>query len=182
LLAGAALATGGAVVQGVFRDPLVSPSILGTTAGASLGGQLAMLAMVSGSPLASLAVSAEMMLPLGCLAGQAFPCHRAHLLSRTHGHADSHPYWVHPVVAFPRDLKLHHQPGAGFLGHESAVVSFTLGGVGGVSTRQLLAAVPMVGIGIVACWLWSDNLDLLLSGEDEASSLGVEVGRADAGP
>ena len=59
-----------------------------------------------------------------------------------------------------------------------AVVSFTLGGVGGVSTRQLLAASPLVAIGIVACWLWSDNLDLLLSGEDEAASLGVEVGRA----
>ncbi|MEJ2369781.1 MAG: iron chelate uptake ABC transporter family permease subunit, partial [Gemmatimonadales bacterium] len=34
-LAGAALAVGGVVVQGLFRNPLASPSVLGTTAGAS---------------------------------------------------------------------------------------------------------------------------------------------------
>src|SRR3954452_24281701 len=44
-LAGAALAVGGAVLQGLFRNPVVSPSILGTTSGAMLGGQLALLAM-----------------------------------------------------------------------------------------------------------------------------------------
>src|SRR5437762_11551404 len=44
-LAGGALAVGGAVLQGVFRNPLVSPSILGTTAGAMLRGQLSLLAL-----------------------------------------------------------------------------------------------------------------------------------------
>ena len=43
-LAGAALAVGGVVVQGLFRNPLASPSVLGTTAGASFGGQVALLA------------------------------------------------------------------------------------------------------------------------------------------
>ncbi|MGB5313449.1 MAG: iron chelate uptake ABC transporter family permease subunit, partial [Polyangiales bacterium] len=42
-LAGAALAVGGVVVQGLFRNPLASPSVLGTTAGASFGGQVALL-------------------------------------------------------------------------------------------------------------------------------------------
>ena len=43
-LAGAALAVGGVFVQGLFRNPLASPSILGTTAGATLGGQIALIA------------------------------------------------------------------------------------------------------------------------------------------
>src|SRR5690348_9292689 len=42
-LAGSALAVGGVIVQGLFRNPLAEPSILGTTAGASLGGKIAML-------------------------------------------------------------------------------------------------------------------------------------------
>ncbi len=42
-LVGSALAVAGVVVQGLFRNPLVSPSILGTTAGASFGGQAALL-------------------------------------------------------------------------------------------------------------------------------------------
>src|SRR6185503_10596615 len=41
--AGAALAVGGVLVQGLFRNPLASPSVIGTTAGASLGGQLALV-------------------------------------------------------------------------------------------------------------------------------------------
>jgi iron complex transport system permease protein len=179
LLAGAALATGGAVVQGVFRDPLVSPSILGTTAGASLGGQLAMLALVAGSPLASLAVSAEMVLPLGCLLGAGLSL--AIVLTFCRERTGTLTLILTGFILSSLFLALSSFITS--LAQDSwdmsrAVVSFTLGGVGGVSTRQLFAALPLVSIGIVACWLWSDTLDLLLSGEDEASSLGVEVGRA----
>lgn len=42
-LVGAALALAGAVLQGVFRNPLVSPQVLGVSAGASFGGVLVML-------------------------------------------------------------------------------------------------------------------------------------------
>src|SRR5512140_155426 len=63
LLAGAGLAGGGVVVQGVFRNPLVSPSILGTTAGASLGGQVALLALATQA--ADSLLPAELVLPLG---------------------------------------------------------------------------------------------------------------------
>src|SRR3954449_13296558 len=46
-LAGAALAVGGVVAQGLFRNPLVSPDILGTAGGSMLGGQIALLAFAS---------------------------------------------------------------------------------------------------------------------------------------
>src|SRR5262245_37578951 len=42
-LTGAALAVAGVFVQGLFRNPLADPSILGTTSGASLGGQCTLL-------------------------------------------------------------------------------------------------------------------------------------------
>ena len=44
LLVGAALSTAGAAYQGMFKNPLVSPDLLGASAGASLGACLAMLA------------------------------------------------------------------------------------------------------------------------------------------
>jgi iron complex transport system permease protein len=56
-----------------------------------------------------------------------------------------------------------------------AVVSFTLGGVGGVGRQHLLVAFPLVMVGLVALWTWGQHLDLLLSGEDEAASLGIKV-------
>jgi iron complex transport system permease protein len=178
-LAGAALATGGAVVQGVFRNPLVSPSILGTTAGASLGGQLAMLALAAGAPAARLTISAEMVLPAGCLLGAGLSL--AIVLAFCRERAGTLTLILTGFILSSLFLALSSFVTS--LAQDSwdmgrAVVSFTLGGVGGVSARQLVAAVPLISIGIVACWLWSDTLDLLLSGEEEASSLGVGGGRA----
>jgi iron complex transport system permease protein len=178
-LAGAALATGGAVVQGVFRNPLVSPSILGTTAGASLGGQLALLAMAATAPTLRSAMGTEMILPFGCLLGAglslaivlAFCRERTSILTLIlTGFILSSLFLA--LSSFVTSVALDSWD------MSRAVVSFTLGGVGGASPRQVLAIVPFVAIGIFACWRWSPTLDMLLSGEDEASSLGVEVGRA----
>ena len=43
LLVGGALAIGGAALQAVFRNPLVSPEVIGVSSGASFGGALALL-------------------------------------------------------------------------------------------------------------------------------------------
>lgn len=47
LLAGAGLALSGATLQGVFRNPLVGPQVMGVSAGAAFGGTLAILLSVS---------------------------------------------------------------------------------------------------------------------------------------
>jgi len=59
-----------------------------------------------------------------------------------------------------------------------AVVSFTLGGLGGVGWPHVRLALPLVGAGLIAAYLWGRPLDLLLSGDEEASTLGVDVTRA----
>jgi iron complex transport system permease protein len=175
-LAGAALAVGGVVVQGVFRNPLVSPSILGTTAGASLGGQLSLLALAWGG--AGNWLAAEFVLPLGCLIGAGvslgilliFCRERAGtLMLILTGFIMSSLFLA--VGGFATSLAQDQWEVS------RAVVAFTLGGVGGTGARQVATAVPFVLIGLGACWGWSGSLDVLLSGEDEARTLGVEVGQ-----
>ena len=63
---GAALAIAGVMLQGLFRNPLADPSIIGTSAGASLGG---MIMVLLGQLSAAYLASAALLLPLGCLAG-----------------------------------------------------------------------------------------------------------------
>jgi iron complex transport system permease protein len=175
-LAGAALAAGGVVVQGVFRNPLVSPSILGTTAGASLGGQLALLALATQA--ADSILPAELVLPLGCLAGAELGL--AILLLFCRERAGTLTLILTGFILSSLFLAV-----GGFVTSlaqdqwdlSRAVVAFTLGGVGGTGARQAAAAVPFVLIGLVACWGWSGSFDVLLSGEDEARTLGVEVGQ-----
>ena len=52
LLIGAGLAISGAALQGLFRNPLVDPGIIGVTAGAGFGGTLAILLVGGGYPVA----------------------------------------------------------------------------------------------------------------------------------
>ncbi|MBX3275351.1 MAG: iron ABC transporter permease [Sandaracinaceae bacterium] len=177
MLAGGALGAAGAMVQGLFRNPLASPSILGTTAGASFGGQLVLLAH---SGLASAGILAwvppEAVLPLGCLAG-AFASLLV-LLAFVRGGADVLSLLLIGFAltslflslgSFVTTLAVERYE----LGR--AVVAFTLGGLGGVGWTHVRLAAPLVAVGLAAGWLWGRPLDVLLAGEAEAASLGVDV-------
>jgi iron complex transport system permease protein len=180
-LAGAALAVGGVVMQGLFRNPLVSPSILGTTAGSMLGGQLSLLALATLAPgaVAVGGVGLEMVMPAGCLLGAGVAL--AVVLVFTRERSGSLMLVLTGFILNSLFLGL-----ASFVTSMAqdtwdlgrAVISFTLGGVAGVSRGQLMVATPLVLVSIVAVWFWGGTLDVLLSGEDEASTLGVEVGHA----
>jgi iron complex transport system permease protein len=175
LVAGAALAVGGVLVQGLFRNPLASPSILGTTAGATFGGQCVLLA--HGALAGALTgIPAEMLLPIGCLAGALGSL--ALLLLFVRRGADLVALLLTGFVITSLLLSLgsfltslaqeHHELGR-------AVVAFTLGGVSGAGWAHVRLALPLVVVGLVAAHLWGRPLDLLLSGEDEAATLGVDV-------
>lgn len=176
-LAGAALAVGGVVAQGLFRNPLVSPSILGTTGGAMLGGQMAMLGFAALPVLRTIPhLAPSMVLPIGCLVGAEIAL--LILLAFVRERSDNLTLLLTGFILSSLFLSL-----GGFitsLAQDSwdlarAVVSFTLGGVGGVGRRQILLAAPLAVAGIVASFGWGRSLDLLLSGEDEAAALGLEI-------
>jgi iron complex transport system permease protein len=61
------------------------------------------------------------------------------------------------------------------LGLGRAMVAFSLGGVDGKGVRHLALAAPLILAGGLAAWSWGGSLDLMLSGEEEAASMGVDV-------
>lgn len=176
-LAGAALAVGGVVVQGLFKNPLASPSVLGTTAGADLGGKLALVLFdaVIGSQAGGL-LRAEMVLPLGCVLGAV----AALLVLLTIQRATDDMIFLLLTGFLLTSL---FNSFSGFLtsmASESpelarAMIAFGLGDVSGVGLRRVALAAPLVIAGIVAAYLWARPLDLMLSGQEEAAALGVEV-------
>ncbi|MEM9073510.1 MAG: iron ABC transporter permease, partial [Myxococcota bacterium] len=174
LLAGAALAAGGVVVQGLFRNPLASPSVLGTTAGATVGGQLALIV----AALTALPIPPDLIIPLGCLFGALGSL--AFLLFVLRVSDDLLALLLAGFVL--SSLFLSAGSFLTSLAQDSwslgrAVVTFTLGGVSGVGLRQIALVAPLILVSIAACWVWGRPLDLLLSGEEEAQSLGVDVPR-----
>lgn len=176
-LAGAALAVGGVIVQGLFKNPLASPSILGTTAGAELGGKLILVSFHALLGVHWLrGVSAEMLLPLGCVLGAllalvvVLAIHRSNddivfllltgfLLTSLLGSVSS---FLTSVGAEQPELA-------------RAMIAFGMGDVSGVGLRRVALALPLCVAGIVAAFLWARPLDLMLSGQEEAAALGVAV-------
>ena len=179
-LAGGALAAAGVLVQGLFRNPLASPSILGTSAGASLGGICALLGWGAGSEwLRARGIAPELLLPLGCVAGAWLSL--AVLLAvagRSSGIVSLllTGFILSSLFLSVAGLLTSFAQGTWELGR--AVVAFTLGGVDAKGARQVTLALPFVAVGATFGWAWGRHLDLLLSGEDEARSLGVDVVRA----
>lgn len=176
-LSGAALAVGGVALQTLFRNPLVDPSILGTTAGASLGGQLAILVFhLAPTSIRPSFVVPEMLLPLGCLGGALLAL--AILLAvirqtRSELAVLLTGFLLSTLFLSVGALLVSLAQDSWELGR--AVISFTLGGVGGAGVRHVLLAIPLVLAALAALWAWGRPLGLLLSGEDEAKTLGVEV-------
>jgi len=179
-LAGSALAVGGVLVQGLFRNPLASPEVLGTTGGANFVGKLSLL-LFQALLVNDLArgIEPEMLLPLGCLVGALFALVLLLWIAR------SEPDTVVLLLAGFLLSSLFLSLGAFVtsLAQESwevgrAVISFALGSVAGAGKRQAAIILPVAVLGTAAAYGWARPLDIMLSGEDEARVLGVDVDRA----
>jgi iron complex transport system permease protein len=179
-LVGSALAVAGVLAQGLFRNPLASPDLLGTSAGASFAGKLSMLvlqASFTGGTAAGLAF--EAWLPVGCLLGALVAL--AVLLALARRAPDSVVLLLAGFLLSALFLGLGSFVTS--LAQESwelgrAVIAFALGSVTGAGPRQVAIIAPIALAGTLAAMLWSRPLDLLLSGEDEAHVLGLDVKRA----
>jgi iron complex transport system permease protein len=178
-VAGGALAVAGVLVQGLFRNPLASPSILGTTAGAVLGGNSAlMLVELVFGVAAFTAVPAEMVVPVGCVLGAFLS-----LLVLVYFVRRQNDLLVLLLTGFILSA-LFVSIGSFLtsLAQESwelgrAVIAFSLGSVTGTGFRQISFVSPLFLAGVAAAFLWGRTLDVLASGEEEAASLGVSVRR-----
>lgn len=179
-LAGSALAVGGVLVQGLFRNPLASPDILGTTSGATFVGKLSLLLfqallvhdLVKG-------IEPEMLLPIGCLVGALVALLLLLAIARTQ--PDTVVLLLSGFLLSSLFLSLGSFVTS--LAQESwevgrAVISFALGSVAGAGLRQVAIIFPVAVLGSVAAFGWARPLDIMLSGEDEARVLGVDVDRA----
>lgn len=166
VMVGAALATSGAAFQGVFRNPLVSPGLLGVLAGAAFGAALGIvlglpwlyvqglsfvfgiLAVAFGVGVAALFGNGSivMMVLGGVISGALFTS----LLSMVKYVAD--PYNTLP-----------------------AIVYWLMGSLAVADLGQVAALVVPMTLGIGGLIVLGRPLDALTMGDDEARALGVPV-------
>ena len=168
LLAGAALAVSGAVMQGVFGNPLADPGIIGVSAGASLG---AVLAVALGLTTASLYY-----MPLFALAGALL----AVALTVSLAMRDGKIPVMSLLLAGVAVSMLLGALTSGILTfmNEQRLREFLFWMVGGLDYRRwehVSLAVGPVTIGILMLCALARHLNILVLGEQEAHSVGLKV-------
>lgn len=170
-LAGALLGLAGAVAQGLFRNPLADPYLLGSASGASLGVALAM-ALFGVSPLAT-----QWVARLG-LTGAAFlGAVAAVLLTLLLAKGVQHTVRlllagvvVGVVLGAVTSLILLLTPDI-----MQAMQGFMLGTTAFVGWPACALLASAFGISLTAAWLMSHVLDGLALGESTAQSLGLQL-------
>ncbi len=170
-LVGAALACAGAAMQGVFRNALADPGLLGVTAG---GGFAAVLTITSG-----LAGISLLTLPAAAFLGALCASIAVYSLSMVRGRTDISTL-ILAGMAISALLSALTTTILLFTKDYSAVqaaLGWLFGGLQGRGWDHLrVAAIPVLAA-IVATFAYSRDLNLLLTGEESAQSLGVNVPR-----
>ena len=171
MVIGSGLAVAGATFQGLLRNPLADPYVLGTASGAALGAAIAVLIPVQ-----------AVVLQFGLLQGFAFvgAMLSAWVVFRLGGSGGAGGltrllltgYAVGSVLAALLTMAMYVS-GADL----RQIFSFLLGGLAGASWSRLVIAAPLI---IAACTLMilrSRVLDGLLLGDAAAGHLGIDVKR-----
>lgn len=174
-VAGAALATAGAVFQAMFRNPLASPFTLGASSGASLAAALAFhfgwIGSLFGVPL----------LPVVAFIGALCSVLVVYGVARLRrGFATGTLLLAGVSIGFicAASILFIHFVSASPV--TDATVKWLMGSVETASFRPVAAAFAFVLPAVVVVWLQRRELDLLLMGELIAASRGVSVNRARA--
>jgi iron complex transport system permease protein len=169
LAVGAALASAGAAYQNLFKNPLVSPDILGVSAGCALGAGLAILlglsiVMVQGLAFAGGIAAVALVLAVGNWVRGRDPILTLILTGVVVGSLFGAGIALVKYLADPYNQL-------------PAITFWLLGSFAGALPRDLAVALPVMLAGIVPLVLLRWRIDLLALSEDEARSLGLDVSK-----
>lgn len=171
-LVGAMLAMAGAGYQGVFRNPLADPYLLGVAAGAGLGATLAV------AYLPQEAGWAVNPLPLAAFAGALVAVVATYALGRSGSRSRTTATLILAGVAvasFFTAVQTYVQQRRADTLRE--VYAWILGGFGTVGWRQVALILPYVAVSGLALLLHRRLLDVMSLGDEEADSLGIRAAR-----
>lgn len=170
-LSGAGLAAAGAAFQGLFRNSLADPFVIGASGGAALGATLAIVAGGEG-------VGWGVPVPLAAFAGALVAVMLVYGVAQAGGGDSATTLLLAGaalstlLTALVSLLMLMHQE------QLVAILGWLLGGYAGRSWGHLAVAAPPLLIGLTAVWLLARPLDAIASGEETARSLGLPLGWA----
>tara|TARA_B100001027_G_scaffold94036_1_gene64525 strand:- start:758 stop:1768 length:1011 start_codon:yes stop_codon:yes gene_type:complete len=170
---GGALGISGAALQGLFRNPLADPGLIGVSAGAAFGAVSAIVLVNSGLILLQLG---SFLVPLAAILGSLLVISLIYILTASFTNSGI-MYMLLVGIA----LNAMSTVGIGFLTFVSSdsqlrtLTFWMMGSFGSTSWELLIPSMVLVFITILTLVLNSRKLDIMQLGESEAYRTGVDV-------
>jgi iron complex transport system permease protein len=169
---GAALSAAGVLYQGVFKNPMSDPYVLGVSAGASLG---AAIAIVFGAGLSFIGLP---LIPTAAFIGALVTVFIVYNISRVGSRVPEMTLLLSGIavsiflaalfqiieVLAPNTLL-------------TSLVFWLIGGIANITWDNLASIFPFIIIGIILSYFFARDLNMLSFGEDTAKHLGVNTER-----
>ncbi len=181
LTVGAALAVAGVLLQGLFRNPLADPGIVGINAGAGLG---AVLAIVLGGllPAGLQALVGSWIVPLAAFLGGLCATLALYRVATSGGRTEV-------ATMLLAGIALGALAGAAtgvlvYLADDTQLRDLTfwsMGSLAGATWAKLVAILPLVALGLALAPRLARGLNALALGEAQARHLGIDVQRLKGG-
>ncbi|HEU0292953.1 MAG TPA: iron ABC transporter permease [Anaerolineales bacterium] len=171
-LVGAALAGSGAAYQGLFRNPLADPYLIGVASGAGLGAILAMSIRWPYTMLGLLAV------PLAAFLSSLLTVYIVYMMARIGSSVPTTNLILAGVAVSSFAVSLTSFLMLRSTGEVRRAIGWLLGGVSLVGWDTTLALIPYLAIGMATLVLGGYALNLLQFGDDQATQMGLNVRRA----
>lgn len=172
---GAALAVSGAVLQGLFRNPLADPGIVGVSAGASLG---AVSAIVLGGSLPMAALLGPWLLPAAAFVGALIATLMLYRIATRQGRTSVATMLLAGIALTALAMALTGL--LVYLADDTQLRDFTfwnLGSLAGATWSKLTVATPMILLPLLIVPFLARGLNGLALGEAAAAHMGVPVQR-----
>ena len=173
-LVGAALATAGVLFQGLLRNPMADPYIIGTSAGAALGATIAMTLPIN------LAFLGFGLVPMAAFIGALVTVILVYNLARVGGKTPIISmllagFVVSALLAAVMAFMMSMSDRFGLNLH--SVYSFLMGHISVTSWGQIAVIAPLVIGGIIGAQFFAFHLNAFSLGEEGAAYVGIEVER-----
>ncbi|KAF0120188.1 MAG: iron complex transport system permease protein [bacterium] len=168
-IVGATLSVAGVVFQAIFRNPLADPYILGISSGSAVG---AILAIISGAGLSFLSI------PAASFCGALLTIFLVLSIARSGFRLQTNTLLLAGVivgsffsaiimflVSITQDERLH------------SIIFWLMGDLSLSKYNEIIIVTPFVIVGCLIIYLHAHPLNLIVTGEETALQLGVEVER-----
>lgn len=176
ILVGGALGISGAAIQGIFRNPLAEPGLIGISSGASF---VAVLIIAFETLLFSglSEVLGHYLLAFGAFAGAGIAALLVYHLSKTDGQANV-------ITMLLVGIAINAMAGAltgliSYLANEQQLRNITfwmLGSLGGATWQNVSCLIPFVMIPMILLPFFSKGLNAFAIGEKQAEMIGLNPG------